>query len=264
MFVLRATIDNLSFERFRVKAVSAHRYVLLLRVLGQRYLILFIEMCFSTIGSNAVAKVDQGQASTVWQQLIGDGYVLEVEREGVTGLQLTETGMASLETNIVGNVPRMIFAVREHLPLERLTGLELALALKDRGWSWELMPKKLDDRKALVYNIGDPPGKWFTAGRALNSAYMLCLLQAEALRDRFGVLQVPHYAKKPQTDFGRLLKGLPFTDQEVAARPLALQDEPLQGEHLQQEALEDGVDGDEIVDIDYDRFEKEFGELLEE
>ena len=57
---------------------------------------------------------------------------------------------------------------------------------------------------------------------------------------------------------------LPFTDQEVAARPLALQDEPLQGEHLQQEALEDGVDGDEIVDIDYDRSEKEFGELLEE
>ena len=105
MFVLRATIDNLSFERFRVKAVSAHRYVLLLRVLCQRYLILFIEMCFSAIGSNAVAKVDQGQASTVWQQLVGDGYVLEVEREGVTGLQLTETGMASLETNIVGNVP---------------------------------------------------------------------------------------------------------------------------------------------------------------
>ena len=132
MFVLRATIDNLSFERFRVKAVSAHRYVLFLRVLGQRYLILFIEMFFSTIGYNAVAKVDQGQASTVWQQLIGDGYVLEVEREGVTGLQLTETGMASLETNIVGNVPRMIFAVREHLPLERLTGLELALALRSR------------------------------------------------------------------------------------------------------------------------------------
>ena len=197
-----------------------------------------------------MAKVDQGQASTVWQQLIGDGYVLEVEREGVTGLQFTEPGMASLETNIVGNVPRMTFAVREHLPWERLTGLELALAFKDRGWSWELMPKKLDDRKALVYNIGDPPGKWFTAGRALNSAYMLCLLQAEALRDRFGVLQVSHYAKKPQTDFGRLSKGLPFTDQEAAARPLALQDEPLQGEHLQQEALEDGVDGGEIADFD--------------
>ena len=59
----------------------------------------------------------------VWQALIDHEYVHHVDLGVVKGLQMTVKGMTSLTTSMVSDVPRQVFAVREHLVFQKMTGL---------------------------------------------------------------------------------------------------------------------------------------------
>ena len=69
------------------------------------------------------------------------------------GFQLTALGAQAVQVFASMRKKQPVFAVREHLALEDQTPFELALTLRQQGYSWAATPSKKADRAALVHVI---------------------------------------------------------------------------------------------------------------
>ena len=69
------------------------------------------------------------------------------------GFQLTALGAQAVHVFASMRKKQPVFAVREHLALEDQTPFELALTLRQQGYSWAATPSKKADRAALVHVI---------------------------------------------------------------------------------------------------------------
>ena len=203
-------------------------------------------------------------ATEPWITLVAAEYVQEttVTRTGVSegkvGFALTPRALRCIRVGASYPESVPLFQVRQHLALPELTTFELARMLVNNGWVWRLFPKNIIDRLALTHSTSENVGSWFTLGRTLVRPYLLCLLNAQQLRERYAISDIPHYSMKPIKDFGELLNGKPFVStvcaepkpkrmlplqdefppDEVEVQPLALQDD------FGDAAVEDVADGD--------------------
>ena len=84
------------------------------------------------------------------------------------------------------------------------------------------MPRAINDRLQLKHHTDGPPTVWFTLGRTLLRPYLLCLLNSEELRQKYGVQSIPHYSFKPLTDYNDLLKGKMFDPADNSRRSAKL------------------------------------------
>ena len=120
------------------------------------------------------------------------------------------------------------------------------------------------DRKALQHIITDEQKVWYTAGSNLIRLYMVALLQAGTLPDKYGTQTIPHWVRRPLQDYKNMIVGKPITDQQVADLP-AIMVEDLSAGEVAMPMIEDGGsdndsnDGDEV----YGDCEEECGEFLE-
>ena len=70
-----------------------------------------------------------------WQQMVIVGCVTKAtDAHGKDGCHLTEKGLDAIRCGTSNTVRRPLFQVRNHVAIENLTALELALTLVDRGW----------------------------------------------------------------------------------------------------------------------------------
>ena len=139
-----------------------------------------------------------------WKTLLESGFVQRFKG----GLQISERGRQSLQVNVAVRTKQPVFAIRQHLALEDRTPFELALTLRERGFTWRPMPSQKQVRVSLVHTIGDAdPDKrvWYSMSANLVPAYLLCILKGDVLQQQFGIAEFPHYSLSPVLDFQRIL-----------------------------------------------------------
>ena len=128
-------------------------------------------------------------------------------------VQLSPLALRQLSTGYVFDKSVPIFEPRENIPIADCTSLECTMLLQKRGWEWKLFPKRIEERKKLVHLTSEARGSFYTLGKTLIHSYLMCLLQAEDLREPYGLEAIQHYAEKP-SDFDGLLKGEPIKYKE--------------------------------------------------
>ena len=107
----------------------------------------------------------------------GDGYVL------------TRHAIEKLEFLRELSSPSCLGIPAEGTCLPDMTLLQLLHEMRVRGWNWSLKPVK--EQRAHAFAVGE--GKeWFTAGVTVSRHYLLCLLDAERLRNQHRILEIPH------------------------------------------------------------------------
>ena len=204
----------------------------------------------AVFGSDAFLDVDI--IATPWAQLLRNEYLRIVDgSEPPAGsdavalttskVQLSQLGITSLRTGACFEASQPVFAPRTALPLKDCTPFELGMILQERGWQWQLMPRKVKDRQGLAHDTNQAVGAWYTLGKTILPAYARCLLSCTELRERHGLQMIPHYTKRPLKDYELLLQGKPIPTAEPTHRQ-ALQD-------FQQEFPEDvPIEFHELVD----------------
>ena len=114
----------------------------------------------------------------------------EYATETVVGVCLTPEAVAKLDFNHVLASPQPFMTIRDAPDVE-LSCFELMVSLKNEGWSWLPLPKKVQDRKELSFQVGSAL-EWRTAGITVCKSYLLCLMRANLLKDDHGVLSISH------------------------------------------------------------------------
>ena len=86
--------------------------------------------------------LDVGVNVDPWQQMVTACYVTKAtDTHGKDGCQLTEKGLDAIRCGTSNTVRRPLFQVRNHVAIENLTSLELALTLVDQCWEWRYFPE---------------------------------------------------------------------------------------------------------------------------
>eukprot|EP00971_Amphidinium_carterae_P069605 1377556-Amphidinium_carterae.1 len=141
-------------------------------------------------------------------------------------VQLTYTGMASLQAwqHVHPPIPFQVTAAEK--PLPECSGLQLLLRLDAKGWKAEQAPKSRKLREVLRYKcVGEAPGEpgedesliervWYYGRERIHRNYLLCLLSASDLHAQFGLEAVPHC--RPDYVYAQLLEGVALAN----VRPL--------------------------------------------
>ena len=142
------------------------------------------------------------------------------------------------------------------MPLKDRTVYELAIALQDAGFQWRQLPRKASERQALEYRVGEPGValEWYTTTTRLSRPYLLCLLQAQTLRDSFGTESIPHWHALGDKAYSRMLEGKPPS----SPPRLAVLDDP----DVDILGIEDAPAAGPAVGNDGDIIEQSFEEML--
>ena len=181
------------------------------------------------------------------------GHIVRAPRGGY---RLTEAGMRALRCARVASDPQPALRLRSHLPLKDRTAYELAMALQDAGFQWRQLPRNTSQREKLAYRVDDASSalEWYTASTHLSRPYLLCLLQAQTLRDSFGTESIPHWHGLGDKAYSRMLEGKPPS----SPPRLAVLDDP----DVDMLGIEDAPAAGPAVGIDGDIIEQSFEEML--
>ncbi|OLP96838.1 hypothetical protein AK812_SmicGene20863 [Symbiodinium microadriaticum] len=121
------------------------------------------------------------------------------------GGQLTEEGIASLGFRHRLASPRALNQIVPG-PLEEMHEFQLLVVMQQSGWTWRRLPVGRKDRASLHYKFGEEL-LWYTAGVTVKKSYLLCLLNAEKLKNEHAIESIPHAL--PAEAYDRILTGVP-------------------------------------------------------
>ena len=175
------------------------------------------------VESNALAGCNFGvvpvrgsREELALQALLEEG----LAEESGFGARLTANGVASLRFRHSLDSPQPLNQARS-LPLLELDVMELMAIMKSQGWEWSLLPAQAAKRRELRYSLGNPL-QWYTAGVSVNKSYLLCLLNAEKLKEEHDIQSIPHAL--PAEAYESILTGM-----QPQAAVQALLDRPRKG-----------------------------------
>ena len=94
-------------------------------------------------------------------------------------------------------------------PLHELSVCGLMLRAREAGWEWCKRPPSPKKAADLRYEVGGPL-VWYSSGVSVPRQYLLCLLDAQRLKDELDVSFIPHCA--PPEVYTLLLEGKPLQD----------------------------------------------------
>ena len=88
------------------------------------------------------------------------------------------------------------------------------------------MPRKFAERLQLQHSTDQPNGVWYTLSKTIIAPYARCLLASSELREKHGIMNVPHYSPRPLQDYSDMLNGKPFVPTQNPRKRLALTFQP--------------------------------------
>eukprot|EP00435_Cladocopium_sp_Y103_P052648 s381_g16.t1 len=114
-----------------------------------------------------------------------------VERSSGGGLILTEASLSHVQL-----CRRYALGLPVHRALQSHTGMDptvhdMLCRLEDAGFTWRAVKPK----EALAYVVGEDK-IWGTRGKQVHLENLQCLLQAESLRDQYGITKIPCCQKR--------------------------------------------------------------------
>ena len=80
------------------------------------------------------------------------------------------------------------------------------------------------DRLALQHSTDCATGDWYTVSKVLFQPYLLCLLRASDLRERYSIEAIPHYSDSPAKVYNALLQGTILSPILKSKQPQAIMD----------------------------------------
>ena len=147
--------------------------------------------CFKSVGLQA-AEFSFSDLSEQDQQYLDDliDFGL-VERSSGGGLMLTEASLSHVQF-----CRRYAVDIPVHRALQANTGMDPTLhetwcKLEDAGFTWRAVKPK----EALAYIVGEDK-VWGTRGKQVHLENLQCLLEAESLRDQYGITKIPCCQKR--------------------------------------------------------------------
>ena len=155
-----------------------------------------------------------------WSTLLRNRFVTTLG-EDPAKVQLTRSALRSLTTAVHFPYAVPLFRPRETLALGDMTAFELGMLLKESGWTWALMPRLKAQRVLLNHPTDQQTGVWYTTGKTIVPAYAECLLSSQRLLEKYGIMNIPHYAKRPVSDYRDLLQGKALKPLEAIEGPRA-------------------------------------------
>ena len=174
--------------------------------------------CFKSVGPQA-EEFSFPELSEQDQQCLD--HLIElglVERSAGGGLMLTEASLSH-----VNLCRRYSVDIPVHRALQANTGMEPTLhetwcKLEDAGFTWRAVKPK----EVLAYIVGEDK-VWGTRGKHVHLENLQCLLKAESLRDKYGIMQIPGCQKK--SVYVDLLEGKQVAAEEPSRPCLQLVDD---------------------------------------
>jgi hypothetical protein len=138
-----------------------------------------------------------------------EGLVTCSEADGGHGsvrVAFSAKGVQELTLSLRCHRPRAVCTVREGpVALEDRTSFELAVTLWENGWEWRPLPRKREERLALVYTPGGDQ-YWYSSTPIPEHRYLEALLLATDLFAK-GVVAIPHWSMTPAQTYGEILAG---------------------------------------------------------
>ena len=124
---------------------------------------------------------------------------------------LTSLGAASLQCSRILAAPKSVASLYRDVPaVEDVTAFEMATRLREDGWAWRRLPKKLSDRPALAYQEHSAK-VWYSLSHDVDKYYLACLFNAGVIFE-LGLSSIDH--GRPLKYYKCLMAG----DLEGAAR----------------------------------------------
>ena len=109
---------------------------------------------------------------------------LEGDTDNDTLWELTSLGAASLQCSRMLAAPKPVASLYREVPaVEDITAFELATRLREEGWTWRRLPRKMSDRPALAYE-GDSTKVWYSLSHDVDRHYLACLFNAGVLLEQ--------------------------------------------------------------------------------
>ena len=143
------------------------------------------------------------------------------------GFQLSQEGLEKLQMCQQYDSMKPVAKVTHHsLSLPGPSEHELLQALEEAGWSWERLPRKRSADAESVAKYMYEVGKakiWRTSSFTLHIEYLQCLLTAEDLKNKYGIVRIPHGASA--ATYVSLLKGTVTEPQPHPRQVLLLEDD---------------------------------------
>ena len=109
---------------------------------------------------------------------------LEGDTDNDTKWCLTSLGAASLQCSRMLAAPKPVASLyHEVSAVEVITAFELAIRLRDEGWTWQRLPRKLCDCPAFAYQA-DSTKVSYSLSHDVDRHYLACLFNAGVLLEQ--------------------------------------------------------------------------------
>jgi hypothetical protein len=223
----KASRSEVTLQGLQLPGCTALAISHVVRSLLEHHAIQGSDHCWHLDRGDPHSKVLQGMQTRDLADVLGCG-------DDVPSWQLTVRGMRSVVFCSSMSEAVACCGIREAIPLADRSTYEMQLMLNDQGWEWRCMPSKVERRDSLdPYRVGEPK-VWYST-LVSPKVYLQALLEAQRLKDVFGVDEIPH-GKNPAV-YERLLRG-------QAAQPIPIMNVSEAPGNLQFD------EGDALVDDD--------------